>query len=208
MVSPDKPKADFLEEYINPKRTKGKYILFFIALIVFLFLIYLLVGASKKRLSIEQLKASIELSNIDSIWIEKGKIDDGESEKIILVPTISFKIRNIGVKEIKYLSIVGVFRFHGTEKFLGEGNKMVLKDSLKSGAISDKIVTIVSDRGYRATSVNAFIDNSKEWQRTFVDVFAKLGGYKHVKIKRFNISRRIKGMNLNIKITKPESIDG
>ncbi len=205
MISSDNTNNGFLEEYINPKKTKAKLVLYIIALISFLIMFYLLFNKSNNRLSVDELKSSIKLFNIESKWKKNGKMNDGESEKIILVPTISFKIKNIGKSELTYLSIVGVFRFHSNEKFLGEGNKMVLKKPLKPGLATTNQITIVSDRGYRASSINAFLDNEKEWQTTFVDIYAKLGGYKHVKIKRFNISRRIEGMNLNVKILEPEN---
>lgn len=195
--------TEFLDEYIKPKKTKMQYFFSFTPIILFLILLYILIGNTNKRISVNQLKNSIEVSNIESIWVKNGISVDKGVKRIILVPTISFKIRNVGKTELKFLSIVGVFRFYDTDKFLGEGNKMVFKNGLKPGKISDKI-RIVSDRGYRATSVNAFVDNDKEWKTTYVNIFAKLGGYKYVKIKKFNISRRIEGMNLNIKISDPE----
>ena len=197
----------FLEEYINPKKTKAKIAFYIIILITFFTILYVFIIDTNKRMSTEELRASIKLFNIESKWISNGTINDGESKKIILVPTISFRIKNIGIIDLSYLSVVGVFRFHSNEKFLGEGNKMVLKEPLKPGSSSNKQITIISDRGYRASSINAFIDNEKEWQTTFVDVFMKIGGYKHVKIKRFNISRRIKGMQLNVNISEPENGD-
>jgi len=195
--------TEFLKELVKPKKTKMQYLLSFSPFVLFFILIYMLIGNTNKRISVDQLRNSIEISNIESIWVKNGISADKGVKRIILVPTISFKIRNVGKTELKFLSLVGVFRFYDTDKFLGEGNKMVLKDGLKPGKLSDKI-RIISDRGYRATSINAFVDNDKEWKTTFVNIFAKLGGYKYVKLKKFNISRRIDGMNLNIKITEPE----
>ncbi len=203
MKDNDYSEADFLQEYINPKKTRAKYVLFFSILITFIVLLYFLTGIAKNRISVEELKASIEVSDINSQWIKNGKTEDNGVKKIILVPTVSFKIQNVGKVDLSYLSLVGVFRFYGTDKFLGEGNKMVFKEPLKPSALS-KSIKIISDRGYRATSVNAFVDNDKEWQTVYAVIFAKLGGYKYVKIKKINISRRIKGMNLNIKISKPK----
>jgi hypothetical protein len=85
-------------------------------------------------------------------------------------------------------------------KNLGEGFRMAIKKPLYPGKESERIV-LTCQAGYRASSKMAFKKNSNEWKRSKVEIYVKTGASKLIFLKTFYISRKIEGINLDIKLT-------
>jgi hypothetical protein len=188
------------ETYIKPKRFGSKFWLHvtmgaFLILMVFIYKNVVL----DKIIPPEELKQSIEIFDIDSQWVQKGEIHEKDFHGILLVPQISFRFRNVGKDDLKYVYVLSVFRLRNRVKSLGEGHKMTLRKALKPGAESDRIVLTCSF-GYRATSKEAFVKNITEWQSASADIYIKSGTSKMVFLKKFYIIRRIEGLDKDIEI--------
>lgn len=150
-------------------------------------------------LSSEELKSSLEIFNISSQWVVKKEIKEDDFQGIILVPEIGFQVRNVGDSDLKYVFFLGVFRFLDSGKIIGEGFKMDLTDVLHPGEVSHRI-TLTSALGYRASSKEAFRQNPKDWQSSFVEVFIKRRNSQLTFYKSYYISRKIEGMDINVRI--------
>ena len=172
-----------------------------VALVIFI--IIFKVKVLDTSMTADELKASIKLFNVGSQWIEKEKIEEKDFTGIVLVPEFSFKVRNIGKRVLSFTRFLGVFRFLDTSKVIGEGYKMVFKKPLVSENESE-LVTLTSALGYRATSKQAFRRNDKEWRTALVEIYAQSRNSKMVFIKSYYISRRIEGMDIDIKIADPD----
>lgn len=146
-----------------------------------------------------QLKAALEFFDISSQWVVNDKINEEDFKGIILVPEISFRIRNVGQKNLSYVFLLGVFRFMDNGKFIGEGYQMVLRRALSPGKESARI-TLKSGFGYRASSATAFEKYKKEWRNSLCDLFAKSHNSGLTPIKTFYISRKIAGQGIEIEI--------
>jgi len=196
-----------LEEYLKPKRTQLKYWRY-----LFLFIVFLVLAWIYKSCVIDptikpaELLASIEVFNIDSKWIESEKIDTPEFKGIVLVPQISFQVRNIGKRELYYIYFLGVFRLLDSPKTLGEGTFMAFRKPLKPGEKSERIV-LASKFGYRATSRQAFKQNSREWRSALVQVFVRSGTAELSLLKTFYVSRRIDGLDIDVTVTDKQYKD-
>ena len=146
----------------------------------------------------EELKSSLDLFDISSRWVVKEKIVEPGFQGVILVPEVSFRIRNAGTRQLSYVFLLGVFRFLDNGRTIGEGYRMTLHKPLPPGRESDSI-NLRCGFGYRASSAEAFERNRKDWRNAFTEVFAKSKNSKLVLIKTFYISRLISGQEIEVK---------
>lgn len=192
---------DILKEYIKPRKFNTKFWLSLIILVVLVVMVFIFKsGIIDQSIDVEELKSSIQTFAISSQWIVKERIKDDDFEGIILVPQISFRIRNTGRSDLKYVFFLGVFRFLDTGKTIGEGFKMVCQKPLEPDQPSREIV-LISQFGYRASSESAFRKNPQDWRNTFVEIYVKSRNSKLVFLKSFYISKKIKGMSIDVKIS-------
>ena len=77
---------------------------------------------------------------------------------------------------------------------------MVCQEALGPDKPSKEIV-LTSQFGYRASSESAFTKNTQDWRNTFVEIFVKSRNSKLVFLKSFYISKKIKGMSVDVKIS-------
>ncbi len=140
----------------------------------------------------DEVKNSFEIIYVSSIWdvahYEKGKVK--------IVPSITFKIKNIGKKPIQHVIVNGIFELEGFQVDLGDSWKpLFTKKPLMPGQISQSI-TLKSNYGYTASSRKAFYDNYDKWKRCWVTIYVKWNGSKYVKLKKFEIEKKIKGVKV------------
>jgi len=146
-----------------------------------------------------ELKAAMELFDISSQWVVNDKIDEEDFKGIILVPEVSFRIRNISKKDLSYVFLLGVFRFMDTGRVIGEGYQMVLRRALAQNGESARI-TLTAGFGYRASSAAAFEKYKQDWRNSFCELFVKSHNSGLTPLKTFYISRKISGQDIEIKI--------
>lgn len=189
-----------LEDFIKPKRFGSKFWMYLIVFCIFVLIVLLFKSnVIDQAITADELKASVEIFNISSHWIEKEKIDNEDFKGIILVPEITFRVRNIGKIDMRNVFFLGVFRFLDTGKTMGEGYKIGIKKTVKPGEESGQI-KMAAGFGYRASSKEAFVKNQKNWENAFVEIFIKSRNSKLVFFKSYYISRKIEGMNIDVRI--------
>ncbi len=191
---------EYFEEITKPSWKRAR---FWITTAVFLimigYLIYFKFVLVDGGLSKRELKSSVEFFNISSQWIEKGKFNDGDFKGIIMVPQISFQIRNNGSKLMKNIYVLGVFRKLYIGKAMGEGFKITMKKGIPPGKSSENIV-INSSFGYRTKSKNSFKRASNEWGKSLVEIYIKSSRSDLFFIKSFYIRQVIEGMSKEVMI--------
>jgi hypothetical protein len=146
-----------------------------------------------------EIKAAMELFDISSQWTVNEKVKEDDFQGIILVPEVSFRIRNVSKKDLSYVFLLGVFRFMDSGKVIGEGYQMTLRRALPPGGESERI-TLNAGFGYRATSAAAFEKYKKDWRNSFCEIFAKSHNSGFTPLKTFYISRKISGQDIEVKI--------
>lgn len=191
---------EILDEYIKKFWQNSKFWLgVALLLILAVFAVVYKITVVNTAVSPAELKASIELFDISSQWVVHDKVDEEDFKGIILVPEVSFRIRNVGKKDLSYVFLLGVFRFMDTGKVIGEGYQMVLRRALPPNGESSRI-TLTAGFGYRATSAAAFEKYKQDWRNSFCDIFVKSHNSGLTPLKTFYISRRIAGQDIEIKI--------
>ncbi|MCX6583215.1 MAG: hypothetical protein NT166_23820 [Candidatus Aminicenantes bacterium] len=200
----DKPvKRDndvLFDEYVNRNRYGSRFwlsvTLVFCAILA---AVVYKVAVLDKIIPPEVLKNSLQIFAIDSQWVVQQEVHEKDFNGIILVPQVSFRFRNIGKIDLSYVSVLGVFRLLNQPRSIGEDNQLVLKDSLKPGGESERIV-LTSGFGYRASSKEAFARNSKEWQNATAEIYVKSGSSVFIYFNNFYIIKRIEGLNMGIDV--------
>lgn len=200
----DKPvngeKDVLFDDYVNRNRFGSRFWLSVaLVLCVILAVVVYKVAVLDKIIQPEVLKASLQIFDIDSQWVVQQEVHEKDFNGIILVPQVSFRFRNIGKMDLSYVSVLGVFRLLNQPKSIGEDNQLVLKDTLKPGGESERIV-LTSGFGYRASSKEAFARNSKDWQNATAEIYVKSGSSIFVFLNNFFIIKRIEGLKMGIDV--------
>jgi hypothetical protein len=150
-------------------------------------------------ISQQELKASMELFDISSQWMVNEKVNEEDFHGVILVPEVSFRIRNVSKKKLSYVFLLGVFRFMDSGKVIGEGYRMALRQALPPGGESE-MITLNAGFGYRASSAAAFERYKQDWRNSSCEIFVKSHNSGFTPLKTFYISRRISGQSIEVEI--------
>ncbi len=191
-------------EQINRSRFGSKFWLgVTIALLVIISAVVYKVFVLDKIIPPEVLKKSIEVFDVDSLWVVKEEVHEKDFHGIVLVPRMSFRFRNAGDVPLHHIYTLAVFRFLNQSKALGEDYEVILKEPLQPGEESEPIV-MTCNYGYRATSKKAFAKNSKDWQNAQGEIFVKSGSQEMTRLKTYYILRRIENfkMDLDVRMVK------
>jgi hypothetical protein len=190
-----------LAKYIKPVWQRTKFWMWVVLFIILAFMVYFFkVTYIDSTIPPEELIASMKVFNINSQWVEGEKVETADFKGVIIVPEFTFQVRNVGKKELSYVYILGVFRLLNRPKPLGEGFLTAFKDGLKPGEESQPI-TLRCKFGYRVTSKAELSQRSKDWRSAKVQIFIKSGTSGLNYFKDYFISRKIQGMDIEIKVT-------
>jgi len=141
-----------------------------------------------ETMSAEELKASIEIVDVQTKWVLKYY--QPWPPKLILVPAISFRVKNVTEKSLRYINFIANFRFKDDYENLGDCYLAAIrKEPVRPGELS-KVITLKSNYGVEGKSLNTFKDNPA-WKITVVNLFAQSKGSQPVKLGQWEISRKI-----------------
>jgi hypothetical protein len=184
--------VDLFSEYIKDNTIKGRvrdprsWVNLLILLIIIAMTV-ILVQSIRNSWSKEEIKKSIKIIDYNSRWVIKntGFIGNKTSNLIMkketsIVPKITFRIKNIGKRELQHIRFIANFVFaEKRSASIGDGYFDVLRnESLKPGEVSE-IISIRSTYGYKTTS------SSNE---NFKEMFFKKKGWKKLSVR---ISARV-----------------
>jgi hypothetical protein len=138
-----------------------------------------------------KLAYSIRVVEQDSMWVEKV----AAAKEVIIVPSITFKIKNVGQEPLQYIYFRGVFKYEDTGEIMSEGLAPALEKELPPGETSGPI-QVKADFGYAASSKEAFFKNPGEWKKLKVDVLAKSKESEYVLLGIYPIKQEIQGVKV------------
>jgi len=143
-----------------------------------------------KTMSHEELEGSFELLDIETKWVEKTY--QPWPPKLVLVPAISFKIKNISDAPLKYVYINANFKFRDDVAILGDGFIEAIRgEPLMPGETSETIL-LKSTHGIDGQNLEHF-KSSPFFQSKVVDVkvFAKSQGSQYIPVGEWEVSKNI-----------------
>jgi hypothetical protein len=143
-----------------------------------------------KTISHKELEGSFELIDVETKWVEKAY--QSWPPKLVLVPAISFRIKNTSDQPLKYLYFNANFKVRGDVSNLGDGFiQAISRDPLMPGETSDPVL-IKSTFGIEGTNLEHF-KNSPYWHTKVIDVklFAKSQGSQYIPVGEWEVSKTI-----------------
>ena len=178
------PKVNFFRQ---PKFWASLFTVVFGLVLIFVFYKTVI----KETMSDEEVAKSIQIVWQDSIWVDK-KVRPDEA---IIVPALTFKIKNTGSRPLQYVGFNCIFIFEESGENLTDGYVETIKKPLPPGQVSDEIF-VKGFFGYRATSKPAFIKNMANWKSVKVKVYAKTKNSGQVLLGVFPIQKKIAGIKI------------
>ena len=143
-----------------------------------------------KTMSHEELEGAFELMDIETKWVQKTY--QPWPPKLVLVPAISFKIKNVSDAPLKYVYINANFKFRDDVANLGDGFIEAIRgESLMAGDTTETIL-LKSTHGIDGQNLEHF-KSSPFFQSKVVDVkvFAKSQGSQYIPVGEWEISKNI-----------------
>jgi hypothetical protein len=136
----------------------------------------------------EELKEAIELVDLETKWV--SKYYQPWPPRLILVPQISFRVKNIGDRPLNYVNFNAVFNFKGERANLGDAFLAAIRGkAIAPGEMSGPIV-LKSNLGVDGKDLENIRENP-EWKPTEVRLFALSRGSQPVLLGIFDVSREI-----------------
>ncbi len=161
----------------------------FVVIILAVILVFVFQKAGLwKTITAEDLEASIEVLDVDTFWADKYY--QPWPPRLILVPAISFRVKNLTDKPLKYINFNANFRFMGDFENLGDSFLAAIRNvPIPPGEKSDVII-LKSNYGVEGKSLATFKDNP-HWKTVLVRLFAQSKGSQFLPMGEYEISRRI-----------------
>jgi len=166
---------------------KWPLIIVFIVIILVLAIIFQKLGLWK-TVTADELKASFEVLNVETKWVEKYY--QPWPPRLILVPAISFRIKNVSDKPIHYINFNANFRFKDDYENLGDCFLAAIRgEPIMPGEISEPIL-LKSNYGVEGKYLSSF-ENNPQWKVVDVKLFAQSKGSQYVLLGEWEVSRKI-----------------
>jgi hypothetical protein len=141
-----------------------------------------------KVMSSDELKNSIEVLDYTSAWV--SKYYQPWPPRLILVPQISFRIKNIGAKPLSYVNFNAVYQFKGDPENLGDAFMAAIRGKAVPPGETSPVITLRSNLGVDGKNLAGIRDNP-QWKQAYVRLFAISKGSAPVLIGVFDVSRDI-----------------
>jgi hypothetical protein len=153
-----------------------------------------------QTMSHEELEGAFELLDVDTKWVEKTY--QAWPPKLVLVPAITFKIKNVSDAPLKYLYVNANFKFRDDVANLGDGFIQAIRGEPLMPGDTTETILLKSTHGIDGQNLEHF-KSSSFFQSKIVDVkiFVKSQGSQYIPVGEWEISK-------NIDFKEPETLEG
>ena len=136
----------------------------------------------------EELKTTIELQDLETKWV--SKYYQPWPPRLILVPQVSFRVKNVGSRPLNYVNFNAVFNFKGERENLGDAFLAAIRGQAVPPGETSPVIVLTSNLGVDGKDL-ANIRENPEWKPTEVRIFALSRGSQPVLLGVFDVSREI-----------------
>ena len=145
--------------------------------------------AACKTPSIDQVKASLEVVDVQTKWVVK-EYRQWPQPKLVLVPLVQFRVRNKTAEPLKYVNFNGVFKKPGDTENLGDNFLAAIRNEpIPPGGLSPVII-LKSNFGREGRNLEQFQLSPQELLYD-VKIYAQFGGSRHALLGEYPVSREI-----------------
>jgi len=136
----------------------------------------------------KELKAALQVVDMETRWVSKEY--RAWPPKLVLVPAISFRIKNTSTKPLTYINFNAIFKFKADEENLGDNFLSGIGSKpLTPGELSP-VIHMRSNFGVEGKSLASF-KNNPMWKVVVVRLFTQSRGSEPVLLGTYTCSRKI-----------------
>lgn len=145
-------------------------------------------SACAKSPTDESVKAMMQITDLSSKWV--SKLYQPWPPKLILVPTVTFRVKNLSDKPLTYVDFNAIFKFKGDTANLGDNFLAAIRSTPVPPGESSPFITLKSNFGSEGRSLATF-QNNPQWRQVEVKIFAQTHGSRLVPLGQWDVSREI-----------------
>ena len=141
-----------------------------------------------RSMSTEEVKNSLEVLDYTSAWV--SKYYQPWPPRLILVPQISFRVKNISAKPLTYVNFNAVYNFKGDPENFGDAFRAAIRGQAVAPGEVSPVITLTSNLGVDGKNLAGIRDNPA-WEQAEVRLFASSKGSMPVLVGVYDVSRDI-----------------
>jgi hypothetical protein len=145
--------------------------------------------AGCKSITDEQVKAAMQIEVLDTMWVDK-EYKQWPHPKLILVPAVKFRIKNLTAEPMKYVNFNGIFKEKEAVENRGDNFLAAIRKTPVAPGEWSETITLKSNFGYEGKTLDSF-KNNPGWKPLWVKIFAQWKGSRHVLLGEWPVSMRI-----------------
>ena len=166
--------------------------LFLIVIMVAVALLFFILQKSgcslMQTMTAEELKDAVEIVDLETKWV--SKYYQPWPPKLVLVPAISFRVKNLTDKPLNYINFNANFRFKADYENLGDCFLAAIRGKpIQPGELSE-VIDLKSNYGVEGKTLGSFKD-SPHWRIVFVKLFASSKGSQFALLGKWEVSKKI-----------------
>jgi len=136
----------------------------------------------------KELKAAMQVVDMETRWVSKEY--RAWPPKLVLVPAISFRVKNTSAKPLTYVNFNAIFKFKDDEENLGDNFLSGIGSKpLAPGELSP-VIHMRSNFGVEGKSLASF-KNNPMWKVVMVKLFTQSRGSEPALLGSYTCSRKI-----------------
>ena len=151
-----------------------------------------------KAMSSEELKSSMVITSIETKWV--SKYYQPWPPRLILVPELSFRVKNVGAKPLSYVNFNAVYNFKGDPENFGDCFMAAIRGKAVPPGKESDIITLRSNLGVDGKNLKGIQDNPA-WKAAEVRLFARAKGSQFILLGIYDVSKIID-------FKEPEAVGG
>jgi len=145
-------------------------------------------AACLKSMKSEELKAALEIQDVETKWV--SKYYQPWPPRLILVPVLSFKVKNVSDKPLTFVNFNAIFQAPDERDNLGDCYLAAIRGTpLPPGATSETIA-LKSNYGVDGKNLEQ-IKTNPAWKTYQVRLFAQSKGSSFVRLGEWEVSKTI-----------------
>lgn len=141
-----------------------------------------------KTMSAKDLRASIEIKDVETKWMEK--VYQPWPPKLILAPAVSFRVKNLTKKPLRYINFNAIFKEKDENVNMGDCFLATIREEPLLPNETSNVILLKSNYGVEGKSLATF-KNNPQWKLYTVTLYAQSKGSQYVNLGKWQVSRKI-----------------
>ena len=147
-----------------------------------------LIPACSKRPSAAEIKAAMEITDVETKWV--SKLYQPWPPRLIIVPVLSFRVKNLTNEPIYYVNFNGIFKEKGSQINAGDNFRAAIRGKPVQPGEKSEVIVLKSNFGIDGKNLES-IKNNPLWRPWVARLFVQWKGSMPVLFGEYDVSRDI-----------------